>query len=69
LNFTVVILCQIYSCLKEVPHVHFHVIPKPAATLEEGLSIGWPAKPVDKEELQMVLEEMKAKLDGGGSAL
>jgi len=47
---------------QEVPHVHFHVIPKPAATLEEGLSIGWPAKHMDKEELQKVFEEMKSKL-------
>lgn len=49
-------------CLKDVPHVHFHVIPKPAATPEEGLSISWPAKPMDKEELQKVFEEMKSKL-------
>jgi diadenosine tetraphosphate (Ap4A) HIT family hydrolase len=42
--------------------VHFHVIPKPASNLEEGLSIGWPAKPMDKEELQKVFEEMKSKL-------
>ncbi|KAF8817071.1 HIT-like protein [Phlegmacium glaucopus] len=51
---------------QEVPHAHFHVIPKPAATLEEGLSIGWPAKPMDKEELQKVFEEMKCKLAEGG---
>ena len=24
-----------------VPHVHFHIIPKPNA--QEGLGIGWPA--------------------------
>ena len=58
-----------YSCLKEVPHVHFHVIPKPAATLEEGLSIGWPAKLTSKEELQKVLEELKVKLGEGNSVL
>ena len=56
---------------KEVPHAHFHVIPKPAATLEEGLTIGWPAKPMEKDELQQVLEEMKKGLGEGdlGSAL
>ena len=46
--------------------MHFHVIPKPAATLEEGLSIGWPAKTTDKEELQKVFEEMKSKLEEDG---
>jgi len=51
---------------QEVPHVHFHVIPKPAATLEEGLSIGWPSKTTDKEELQKVFEEMKSKLEEDG---
>ena len=60
---------KIYSYLKEVPHVHFHVIPKPAASLDEGLSIGWPAKPMAKEELQKVLEDLKAKLGEGGSVL
>ena len=24
-----------------VPHVHFHIIPKPNA--QEGLGVGWPA--------------------------
>ncbi|QRV77182.1 HIT domain-containing protein [Ceratobasidium sp. AG-Ba] len=45
-----------------VPHVHFHVIPKPAVTDEEGLVIGWPAKQLDKEELQKTFEEMKSRL-------
>lgn len=52
--------------LKEVPHAHFHVIPKPAETLEEGLSIGWPAKHMNKEELQKVFDEMKSRLTEGG---
>ena len=69
-EFTVVALCQnLLISKKEVPHVHFHVIPKPAATPEEGLSIGWPAKSTSKEELQSVLEELKAKLNEGGSVL
>ncbi|KAJ8521682.1 hypothetical protein ONZ45_g1657 [Pleurotus djamor] len=45
---------------QEVPHVHFHVIPKPSA--EEGLVIGWPATQPPKEELQALLEEIKGKL-------
>ncbi|KAJ2076894.1 Adenosine 5'-monophosphoramidase [Coemansia sp. RSA 988] len=35
---------------QEVPHVHFHVIPKPNA--EEGLTIGWPSKEADLEKLK-----------------
>ena len=30
-----------------VPHVHFHVIPKPRQ--DEGLGIGWPARGLDAE--------------------
>lgn len=30
-----------------IPHVHFHVIPKPNA--REGLGIGWPLKVLDRE--------------------
>nr|GAT54581.1 predicted protein [Mycena chlorophos] len=45
---------------QEVDHVHFHVIPKPNA--EEGLIVGWPAKPAEKEELQKLYDEVKGKL-------
>ncbi|KAJ7205185.1 HIT-like domain-containing protein [Mycena pura] len=45
---------------QEVDHVHFHVIPKPSK--DEGLIIDWPAKPMAKEELQNIYEEMKGKL-------
>ena len=30
-----------------VPHVHFHIIPKPSH--EEGLGIGWPARTLDAD--------------------
>lgn len=30
-----------------VPHVHFHIIPKPSH--EEGLGIGWPARTLEAE--------------------
>jgi diadenosine tetraphosphate (Ap4A) HIT family hydrolase len=45
-----------------VDHVHFHIIPKPSATDEEGLVIGWPTKEMPKEELMSVYEEIKGKL-------
>ncbi|EGD84890.2 hypothetical protein H112_08607 [Trichophyton rubrum D6] len=43
-----------------VDHVHFHMIPKPNEP--EGLGIGWPAKEADKEDLKVLLEELKSKM-------
>ncbi|KAJ3518186.1 hypothetical protein NLJ89_g30 [Agrocybe chaxingu] len=51
---------HLVTSLQEVPHVHFHIIPKPST--EEGLGIGWPTKAMDKEELKQIFNEMKAKL-------
>ncbi|TFK70558.1 HIT-like protein [Pluteus cervinus] len=45
---------------QDVPHVHFHVIPKPNE--EEGLGIVWPAQTLDNAELQKIFDELKAKL-------
>ncbi|CAE6407504.1 unnamed protein product [Rhizoctonia solani] len=45
-----------------VPHVHFHVIPKPSASDTEGLVIGWPTKQADQTELQKLLDEMRSRL-------
>ncbi|KZS89497.1 HIT-like protein [Sistotremastrum niveocremeum HHB9708] len=45
-----------------VPHVHFHVIPKPSESSESGLVIGWPAQSPSKEELAKLQEEIKGKL-------
>ncbi|KAJ1735267.1 Adenosine 5'-monophosphoramidase [Coemansia biformis] len=42
---------------QEVPHVHFHVIPKP--NREEGLTIDWPAKQADPGKLK----ELAARLN------
>jgi diadenosine tetraphosphate (Ap4A) HIT family hydrolase len=28
-----------------IPHVHFHIIPKPDEV--SGLAVGWPARPLD----------------------
>ncbi|KII91029.1 hypothetical protein PLICRDRAFT_174364 [Plicaturopsis crispa FD-325 SS-3] len=47
---------------QEVDHVHFHIIPKPAASDEEGLVVGWPAKKPSKEELAELLAEVKGRL-------
>ncbi|KAJ1650496.1 Adenosine 5'-monophosphoramidase [Dispira simplex] len=47
---------------QEVPHVHFHYIPKPSALDKEGLGIGWPVQTVEKDELQKIYEEFKQKL-------
>jgi diadenosine tetraphosphate (Ap4A) HIT family hydrolase len=55
-------------CLRVLPraqfvdHVHFHVIPKPSDSEEEGLVVGWPHKTPDKEELAAVQAELVAKL-------
>jgi diadenosine tetraphosphate (Ap4A) HIT family hydrolase len=45
-----------------VNHVHFHVIPKPRASDDEGLVIGWPMKEVNKDELKAFWEQLKGKL-------
>jgi len=45
-----------------VDHVHFHVIPKPSDSDQEGLVVGWPQKTPDKEELAAVQAELLAKL-------
>merc|ERR1711939_842455 len=45
---------------QEVPHVHFHVIPK--NNEEDGLGIGWPSKKADMDELKQYCEELKSKL-------
>ncbi|KAF8333506.1 HIT-like protein [Cantharellus anzutake] len=47
---------------QEVPHVHFHVIPKPSESENEGLVVGWPAHQVPNDQLKQVWEEIKGKL-------
>ncbi|KAK7689953.1 Adenosine 5'-monophosphoramidase [Cerrena zonata] len=47
---------------QEVDHVHFHVIPKPSATDEEGLVIGWPAQKADMDDLKKFHQEVLSKL-------
>ncbi|OAX84357.1 hypothetical protein ACJ72_01273 [Emergomyces africanus] len=43
-----------------VDHVHVHMIPKPNE--KEGLTIGWPNREADKEELKVLWEELKSKM-------
>jgi histidine triad (HIT) family protein len=35
------------SAHQAIPHVHFHIIPKPNA--REGLGIGWPQQSLDRD--------------------
>lgn len=42
---------------QEVPHVHFHIIPKPNA--KEGLYMSWPAKKANVEELKALASKLK----------
>lgn len=52
---------------QEVPHVHFHLIPKRSASDDEGLVVGWPVQsgPAFKPEaLSTLAAEMRAKLIG-----
>jgi diadenosine tetraphosphate (Ap4A) HIT family hydrolase len=48
--------------MQVVDHVHFHVIPKPSASDEEGLVIGWPTREVSKDDLTNLREEIVGKL-------
>ncbi|GBE85443.1 Hit family protein [Sparassis crispa] len=47
---------------QEVDHVHFHIIPKPSVSDDDGLVIGWPSKKADMEELKKLHEELRNKL-------
>ncbi|KAI8388153.1 HIT-like domain-containing protein [Radiomyces spectabilis] len=43
-----------------VPHVHFHIIPKPSQ--EQGLKIGWPQQQPSQDDLKKTLGRIKEKL-------
>ena len=57
---------------QEVPHVHFHLIPKYAeeeqAAKGKGLGIGWPNAKGDMDELKAVAEEIKARIAANAAA-
>jgi diadenosine tetraphosphate (Ap4A) HIT family hydrolase len=44
---------------QEVPHVHYHIIPKNA---NGGLGIKWPVKKETQEELSITANELAAKI-------
>lgn len=39
-----------------VPHVHFHIIPKPAGGIRAGLGIGWPAGALDADAADLAAQ-------------
>jgi len=43
-----------------VPHVHFHIIPKPNAAA--GLGLGWPARALDPAAGAKLAAELRGKL-------
>jgi histidine triad (HIT) family protein len=45
-----------------VPHVHFHIIPKPDAAA--GLSLGWPTGQLDGDAAQLA-QQLAQHLQGG----
>jgi histidine triad (HIT) family protein len=45
-----------------VPHVHFHIIPKPSH--EAGLGIGWPARALDAEAGAKLAAQLREKIRG-----
>ncbi len=49
---------------QEVPHVHFHIIPKyaPGSANGSGLSIGWPAGKLDPAEGEALRDAIVAAL-------
>ena len=48
-----------------IPHVHFHIIPKPNRS--EGLGIGWPAGSLAPEHGKRLAERIAAAVDKRGS--
>jgi histidine triad (HIT) family protein len=46
-----------------IPHVHFHIIPKPHA--RDGLGIGWPQRPLEKETGAALAARIAAKISSG----
>lgn len=46
-----------------VPHVHFHIIPKPGR--DEGLGIGWPAQRLDADA-EALAEKIRAAMPRQG---
>ncbi|KAJ7154264.1 HIT-like domain-containing protein [Mycena filopes] len=49
---------------QHIPHVHFHVIPKPNETEGLVLTVGqnWPQKKAENDELAVTCAKMKSRL-------
>ena len=43
-----------------VPHVHFHIIPKPSR--DDGLGLGWPARALEQAAGQELAARLRAAL-------
>src|SRR6201998_3385987 len=43
-----------------IPHVHFHIIPKPNP--REGLGIGWPARGLDRDAAAALARKISTKV-------
>jgi len=43
-----------------VPHVHFHIIPKPSR--DDGLGLGWPARALEQTAAQELAARLRAAL-------
>jgi len=43
-----------------VPHVHFHIIPKPSR--DDGLGLGWPARALEQTAGQELAARLRAAL-------
>ncbi len=48
------------SAHQAIPHVHFHIIPKPNS--REGLGVGWPAKGSDREAAAAMAKRIAAAI-------
>lgn len=44
-----------------VPHVHFHIIPKPDT--KSGLGVGWPANKLDSDDAKQTAEKIRTALN------
>ncbi|KAJ1562768.1 Adenosine 5'-monophosphoramidase, partial [Cladochytrium tenue] len=49
----------------QVPHVHFHVIPK---TESEGLGVGWKSQATDHAKFAALAAELRDKIAAAGAA-
>ena len=51
---------------QEVPHVHFHIIPKPSAS--KGLGVQWPAEKLADDDAKAMQAKIVAALEADTGA-